>query len=73
MSFFISYVWRLIIEQSSELHFVQGLRPEIRQYFIEADNESVPFSRAQRSIVYQRAKKQVSQYFNVLHLPQLIR
>jgi hypothetical protein len=45
---------------------VQGLRPEIRQYFIEADNESVPFSRAQRSVVYQRAKKQVSQYLNFL-------
>ena len=32
------------------------VRPEIRQYFIEADNESTPFSRAQRSLVYQRAK-----------------
>jgi glutamate synthase domain-containing protein 2 len=32
------------------------IRPEIRQYFIEADNEETPFSRQQRSIVYQRAK-----------------
>jgi glutamate synthase domain-containing protein 2 len=32
------------------------IRPEIRQYFIEADNEQTPFSRQQRSIVYQRAK-----------------
>ena len=32
------------------------IRPEIRQYFIEADREELPFSRAQRSIVYQRAK-----------------
>jgi len=32
------------------------IRPEIRQYFIEADTEELPFSRAQRSIVYQRAK-----------------
>ena len=32
------------------------IRPEIRQYFIENDNESLPFSRAQRSLVYQRAK-----------------
>jgi hypothetical protein len=31
-------------------------RPEIRQYFIESDTESVPFSRLERSIVYQRAK-----------------
>ncbi|KAG5177857.1 hypothetical protein JKP88DRAFT_270645 [Tribonema minus] len=35
-----------------------SLRPEIRQYFIESDTDSVPFSRAQRSIVYQRAKLQ---------------
>jgi glutamate synthase domain-containing protein 2 len=32
------------------------VRPEIRQYFIESDNEQTPFSRQQRSIVYQRAK-----------------
>jgi glutamate synthase domain-containing protein 2 len=32
------------------------IRPEIRQYFLEADNEETPFSRQQRSIVYQRAK-----------------
>jgi glutamate synthase domain-containing protein 2 len=33
--------------------------PEIRQYFIEGDTEAQPFSRAQRSLVYQRAKGQV--------------
>ncbi len=32
------------------------IRPEIRQYFIEGDNEAAPFSRQQRSLVYQRAK-----------------
>ncbi|WP_374592681.1 FMN-binding glutamate synthase family protein [Aquabacterium sp.] len=32
------------------------IRPEIRQYFIESDNEAEPFSRQQRSLVYQRAK-----------------
>jgi glutamate synthase domain-containing protein 2 len=32
------------------------IRPEIRQYFIESDTEAQPFSRAQRSVVYQRAK-----------------
>jgi glutamate synthase domain-containing protein 2 len=32
------------------------VRPEIRQYFIEADNDAAPFSRQQRSLVYQRAK-----------------
>lgn len=34
----------------------EEIRPEIRQYLIENDNEEVPFSRDERSIVYQRAK-----------------
>jgi glutamate synthase domain-containing protein 2 len=37
---------------------LEYIRPEIRQYFIESDNEQTPFSRQQRSIVYQRAKGQ---------------
>lgn len=36
--------------------FLEGIRPEIRQYFLEGDTEAQPFSRNQRSIVYQRAK-----------------
>src|SRR5437762_4515425 len=36
--------------------FFETIRPEIRQYLLESDNEAVPFSRAQRSLVYQRAK-----------------
>ena len=36
--------------------FFESIRPEIRQYFLESDTEQTPFSRAQRSIVYQRAK-----------------
>ncbi|HEY1447438.1 MAG TPA: FMN-binding glutamate synthase family protein [Caulobacteraceae bacterium] len=32
------------------------VRPEIRQYLIEANEEAAPFSRDQRSLVYQRAK-----------------
>jgi glutamate synthase domain-containing protein 2 len=35
---------------------MEYVRPEIRQYFIEGDREAAPFSRQQRSIVYQRAK-----------------
>ncbi|MEY2892147.1 MAG: hypothetical protein RJA98_2055 [Pseudomonadota bacterium] len=35
---------------------LEYIRPEMRQYFIESDNEAAPFSRQQRSIVYQRAK-----------------
>jgi len=35
---------------------LEAIRPEIRQYFLEDDHEETPFSRVQRSIVYQRAK-----------------
>ena len=35
---------------------LEYIRPEIHQYFIESDREAAPFSRAQRSLVYQRAK-----------------
>src|SRR5699024_11940800 len=35
---------------------MESIGPEIRQYFIEADTEKLPFSREQRSLVYQRAK-----------------
>ena len=35
---------------------LEFIRPEMRQYFIEGDSEATPFSRAQRSLVYQRAK-----------------
>jgi glutamate synthase domain-containing protein 2 len=35
---------------------LEFVRPEIRQYFIESDTDGAPFSRAQRSLVYQRAK-----------------
>jgi glutamate synthase domain-containing protein 2 len=37
--------------------FFEYIRPEMRQYFIESDNEASPFSRAARSLVYQRAKR----------------
>ena len=37
-------------------YWLEFIRPEIRQYFIESDNEAAPFSRQQRSLVYQRAK-----------------
>ena len=36
--------------------FLEYVRPEMRQYFIESDTEAAPFSRSQRSLVYQRAK-----------------
>ena len=37
-------------------YMLESIGPEIRQYFIEADNDERPFSRQQRSLVYQRAK-----------------
>ena len=37
-------------------YLLEFIRPEIRQYFIEADDDAAPFSRQQRSLVYQRAK-----------------
>ena len=38
--------------------FFEGIRPEIRQYLIESDQDEEPFSRDYRSLVYQRAKGQ---------------
>jgi glutamate synthase domain-containing protein 2 len=35
---------------------LEYIRPEIRQYFIEGDNDETPFSREQRTLVYSRAK-----------------
>ena len=37
---------------------LEYIRPEVRQYFIESDIEAEPFSRAQRSLVYARAKNE---------------
>ena len=35
---------------------LEFIRPEMRQYFMESDSEAAPYSRQQRSLVYQRAK-----------------
>lgn len=39
---------------------VEAIRPEIRQYLLETDSDALPFSRAQRSLVYARAKNEQS-------------
>lgn len=39
-------------------YLFEEFRPEIRQYFIESDQDALPFSRMQRSLVYQRAKNE---------------
>lgn len=38
-------------------YVLESIRPEIQQYFIETDVNGRPFSREQRSVVYQRAKE----------------
>lgn len=44
---------------SGRLRFLlEYIRPEIRQYFMENDEEKLPFSRNQRAMVYSRAKNQ---------------
>jgi len=59
-------VWDLIQSQHSVLRnypvighvrwLVEMIRPEIRQYLLEGDEEAAPFSRDQRSLAYRRAK-----------------
>lgn len=43
---------------TAHLRFMlEDIRPEMRQYFFEADKDGSPFPRDKRAIVYQRAKK----------------
>ncbi|MBK0379081.1 FMN-binding glutamate synthase family protein [Mucilaginibacter segetis] len=37
---------------------LEEIRPEIYQYFIESDTNGTPFNRQNRSLIYQRAKKE---------------
>ncbi|WP_018184241.1 FMN-binding glutamate synthase family protein [Kaistia granuli] len=39
----------------------EAVRPELRQYLFESDSDKLPFSRAERSLVYQRAKNDPDQ------------
>ncbi|HRG17471.1 MAG TPA: FMN-binding glutamate synthase family protein [Flavobacterium lutivivi] len=41
-------------------YLLEELGPEMRQYFIETDTDGKPFDRLQRSMVYQRSKKETS-------------
>ena len=41
-------------------YFFETVRPELRQYFWEDDNDELPFSRNQRSMVYKRAKSEMA-------------
>jgi glutamate synthase domain-containing protein 2 len=40
-------------------YVLESIGPEIRQYFVESDSEENPISREKRSIVYQRAKREL--------------
>ena len=37
-------------------YLFEAIRPEMQQYFVESNNSGRPFSRQERSLVYQRAK-----------------
>jgi glutamate synthase domain-containing protein 2 len=37
-------------------YILEFVRPEIRQYLLEGDEDAVPFSRQQRALIYRRAK-----------------
>lgn len=37
----------------------EDMRPKIQQYFVESDTDGSPINRIDRSVIYQRAKKQV--------------
>lgn len=41
-------------------YIMEDLRPKIYQYFVESDTDGTPISRIYRSVVYQRAKNQIS-------------
>ena len=37
----------------------EDFRPKIQQYFVESDTDGAPINRNDRSVIYQRAKKQI--------------
>jgi glutamate synthase domain-containing protein 2 len=40
-------------------YFFEMIRPEIQQYFVESDVDGAPINRNERSVIYQRAKRQI--------------
>jgi glutamate synthase domain-containing protein 2 len=41
-------------------YLLESIRPEIQQYFVESDVSGRPFNRLERSVIYQRSKKDIS-------------
>jgi len=42
-------------------YFLEDLRSGVRQYFVEGDEEELPFSRMQRAMVYSRSKNEADE------------
>lgn len=40
-------------------YFFEDMRPKIQQYFVESDTDGAPINRNERSVIYQRAKRQI--------------
>ncbi len=39
-------------------YFMEKMRPKVYQYFVESDTNGTPYNRLNRSLIYQRAKKE---------------
>ena len=51
----ISFIKFSIVWKDSDF-FLESIRPELRQYYWESDDDELPYSRNQRTMVYERAK-----------------
>lgn len=40
-------------------YFMEDMRPKVYQYFVESDTNGTPYNRLDRSLIYQRAKKEL--------------
>jgi glutamate synthase domain-containing protein 2 len=40
-------------------YFMEELRPKVYQYFVESDTNGTPYNRLSRSLIYQRAKREI--------------
>ncbi len=40
-------------------YFMENMRPKVYQYFVESDTNGTPYNRLNRSLIYQRAKKEL--------------
>ncbi|WP_343532110.1 FMN-binding glutamate synthase family protein [Pedobacter sp.] len=40
-------------------YFMENMRPKVYQYFVESDTNGTPYNRLNRSLIYQRAKREL--------------